>query len=148
MFRILLFSVVIVFFVTIGSCDARVSCVSCPSSISINIATDTDIDTSSCTLKDDEICSLILRIEYVIGNNSFALMDGSNDAGLILTNGEPQSSETLFVWFDEIRAQRFANIGCFSGSSCGLDLLKKIYKEKCMSLFSTLNSTPVMFFLV
>ncbi|CAF1679332.1 unnamed protein product [Adineta ricciae] len=142
----LLFTVVMVFFVSIGSCDAGISCVSCPSSISINITTDTDIDTSSCTLKEDELCSLILRVEYVIGNESFALIDGSNDGGLILTNGEPQSSESMFVRFDENRAQRFANIACFSGSSCGLDLLKKIYREKCMSPFSTLNSIHVILF--
>ncbi|UJR20515.1 hypothetical protein I4U23_023643 [Adineta vaga] len=78
----------------------------------------------------------------VLYNNSFAIMSGSKDAGLILTNGEPQVTETTFIWFDNDRVQRLANILCFSGSSCGLDLLKQLYREKFRSFgYETIQST-------
>jgi hypothetical protein len=126
-----LFSLTVILFFGAKSCNAKVSCTTCPTSIHINLTTDIDLNTQGCQLEDDELCSLILRIDYTNSNQSFALLAGSSEAILILTNGEPQVSETTFVWFNEFRVQRMANIFCFSGASCGLDLIKQIYREKC-----------------
>jgi hypothetical protein len=116
--------------VGVKSNDAKVSCTSCPS-IHINRTHDVELDTQGCTLEDDEICSLVLRIDYTNDNNSFAIISGVQDAILILTNGEPQVSEITFIWFNELRVQRMASISCFAGASCGFDLIKQIYKDEC-----------------
>ncbi len=107
------------------------SCTSCPTAIHFNLTTDTDLNIHGCTLLDSEVCSLMLRIDYIDSNDSFAMLAGSEIPVLILTNGEPQVSETTFIWFNELRVQRMASIICFSTSSCGLDLIKQIYKDRC-----------------
>jgi len=99
--------------------------------IHFNLTTDVDLNIQGCTLLDSEVCTLILRIDYTDSNDSFAILDGSRVPILILTNGEPQVSEVTFIWFNELRVQRMASIICFSTSSCGLDLIKQIYKDKC-----------------
>jgi hypothetical protein len=129
--NVIVFSLTIIFLFGVNSCNGIVSCLSCPTSPSINLTTDTDLNTAGCTLEDDDLCSIILRIDYMNSNNSFALFSGSKEAVLLLTNGEPQVSESTFIWFNEYRVQRIASIYCFSGASCGVDLIKQIYREKC-----------------
>jgi hypothetical protein len=114
----------------VKSCTS-VSCTICPSIININLTTDIDLNTDGCVLKEEEMCSLILRIDYTNSNDSYAIIDGIKEGILILTNGEPQASELAFIWFNELRVQRMANVYCFSAASCGLDILKQIYREKC-----------------
>ena len=126
--RFVCFCLTILSFVRIG--DGRVSCAVCPA-ISFNITTDVDIPTSSCSIKDEDVCQLILRIDYSNNEKNFLLIDGVNETTLILTNGEPQITETALIWFNEIRLQRMASIVCFYGSSCGLDRLKQIYRQDC-----------------
>jgi hypothetical protein len=113
-----------------STCRANVSCMRC-SSLSVNPLTDTDLNTDGCTSVDSALCTLILRIDYAAPNKSFAIIDGSDEKQLILSNGEPQSNQVTFVWFTEVHVERFVNIICFSGTSCGVDLIKKIYKEDC-----------------
>ncbi|CAF3299172.1 unnamed protein product [Rotaria socialis] len=125
-----LFLVVIIFIFGIKPSNATVSCTTCSNSMRINITTDKDLDTTGCKLEEDELCSLVLRIDYTNSNSSFAIFSGSEEAALILTNGEPQLSEVTFIWFNELRVQRMANILCFAGASCGVDLLKKIYRDE------------------
>lgn len=127
----LVLSLTIILFAGIQSSDATVSCTNCPTTIYLNVTSDTDINTQGCGLLDSEVCSLILHIDYMDINDSFALFMGSNTPMLILTNGEPQVSETVFIWFNELRVQRMANVVCFASSSCGLDLVKQLYKDKC-----------------
>jgi len=139
--NVIVFSLTIIFLFGVNSCDGLVSCLSCPTSPSINLTIDTDLNTDGCILENDELCSLILRIDYTNGSNNFALFSGSKEAVLLLTNGEPQVSETTFIWFNEYRVQRMASIYCFSGTSCGVDLIKQIYRDKCQL---QLNLNPKM----
>ncbi len=127
----IVFSLTIILYLGVKLSNARVSCTECLMPININLTSDTDLNTDGCTLVDSEVCSLILRIDYTNSNDTFAFIDGLKTAVLILTNGEPQVSETTFIWFNEFRIQRMATIICFSASSCGLDLIKHLYKDKC-----------------
>ena len=110
--------------------DALVSCAECPT-ITINVATDAEIPTDSCSIKPEELCQLLLRIDYTESEKNFALMYGANESVLLLSNGDPQVIETTSIWFNEVRVQRMATINCFVGSSCGLDRLKTIYRDEC-----------------
>ncbi|CAF2560900.1 unnamed protein product [Rotaria sp. Silwood2] len=130
--NVILFSATFIFIFGIKFCNATVSCATCQS-ISFNLTTDTDLNTDGCTLEEKEVCSLILRVDYTNSNNSFALIDGSQEEVLILTNGDPQVSEETFIWFNQLRVQRMANILCFAGTSCGLDLIKQIYRDQFRS---------------
>lgn len=133
--KAILFSVALISFFNRNSCHAKVSCTTCPFSIPINLTTDKDLNTDGCVLEEDETCSLVLRIDYTNSNNSFALLSGSSDSVLVLTNGEPQVSEVTFIWFNELRVQRMANILCFADTSCGVDVIKKIYRDECQFIF-------------
>ncbi len=125
------FTLTVILLLSVKSLNATVSCTNCPMGIHFNLTSDADLNTEGCTLVDSEVCSLILRIDYTDSNDSFAGLFGSQVPILILTNGEPQVSETTFIWFNELRVQRMAEIICFSSSSCGLDLIKQIYKNTC-----------------
>ncbi|CAF1188152.1 unnamed protein product [Rotaria sp. Silwood1] len=103
-----------------------------------------DLNTDGCPLEADEVCSLSLRIDYTNSNNSFALIGGSPEAVLVLTNGEPQVNEITFIWFNELRVQRMASILCFSVASCGLDLIKQIYREQFRPFdYKTIRNTLI-----
>ena len=113
--------------------DGKVSCAVCDS-IRVNLTTDTTLNTDGCTIKEQEVCTLIVRADYVTVNNSFAYADGSAEAALVLTNGEPQMTDITSIWLNELKVQRTVNILCFAGTSCGLDLLKSTYKDQSRNL--------------
>ena len=53
--------------------------------------------TSGCTIDEDELCSLILRIDYTNSYESFASISGLREALLVLTNGEPLLNELTSI---------------------------------------------------
>lgn len=133
--RIFFFLLTIFLLSFVRKCESRVSCAVCDS-IRLNITTDVEIPTSSCSIKEEEVCTLILRIDYTDGERNFVAIDGINETMLTLTNGEPQIAETTSIWFNEVRLQRMASINCFSIASCGFDQMKKIYRDTCSFRFS------------
>ena len=133
---------VVVLLLGTQSCSAKVPCASCPQA-QVNISTDAELNTGDCALEDADICSLVLRIDYTYSNESFVLISGSPASTLVLTNGEPMVNEAASIWFDQVRVQRMATIVCFASASCGLDLLKQIYRDKCKSKgHKTFSLTP------
>lgn len=139
-------TILLLLFLGIQSTLATISCTYCTTPIHINLTSDTDLNTHGCTLYDAEICTLKLRIDYTNVDNNFADIDGILDGGLILTNGEPELTETTSIWFDALHVRRLANILCFSSSSCGFDLLKSIYRDNCKC--KSKKNINILFFFV
>lgn len=108
--------------------ECKVSCLVCDN-MKVNISSPS-LPTTGCLSEDNELCTLILRIDYENPNKSFALTAGSDEEQLILTNGEPQTNDVTSIWFNKVTVQRLVNIICFSGTSCGFDILQDIYKNK------------------
>jgi len=93
----IVFALTVILLLEVNSSNATVSCTSCPMPIHFNLTTDTDLNIHGCTLVDSEVCILILNINYIDSNDSFAMLEGSQVPVLILTNGEPQVTELTFI---------------------------------------------------
>ena len=111
------------------SSNAKISCLDC-SFTNLNLTVDTEIDTSQCQVKESEICAMSVNVDYRNSNDTYFTSSGIDDGILLLTNGEPQLVVTTSIWFNQLRVQRMASLVCFSGSTCGLDIFKGVYKDQ------------------
>ena len=111
------------------SSNAKISCLECPYT-NLNLTVDIEISTVGCEVKENDLCSMMVNIDYQNSNMTYFTMGSIDDSMLLLTNGEPQLTVTTSIWFNQLRAQRAANVFCFSGSTCGLDLFKGVYKDQ------------------
>jgi hypothetical protein len=127
-----LLSIAFVLFQTCTISDAKVDCMDC-SSIVINRTLNEDLDTENCSIKSSLTCALSVHIDYMNDTENYALINGISSPNLDLTDGSPRILDSTSIWFTDTRVQRTVVITCSAGTACGVNILKKLYKDQCKS---------------